>query len=353
METKKRHTEDLKKAILQSIFQRSSVDSAKLAKRFLVSPQSIYKQMHQMEKNEIIKKVFTHKRQNYYILQNKTVLSEHYSTDGLNEDTILNKLRATVLSDLKEPALRAFSYVFTEMLNNAIDHSESPTVFVEVYQNAYAIGCRIVDQGIGIFEKIQKSMGLEEKRFAVLELAKGKFTTDPASHTGEGIFFSSKIADYFTIVSDDLCFLGSYGVDEEVIPVMMSAFTARPDKGSSVTFEIILTRTTTPNDVFRKYTEHPDHYGFTKTMVPVSLLEYGEDNPIFVSRSQAKRLLNRFDRFKNIVLDFEGVSEIGQGFADEIFRVFVSNHPECTITFINANKKVKGMISHVTGTPIS
>ena len=36
-----------------------------------------------------------------------------------------------------------------------------------------------------------------------------------------------------------------------------------------------------------------------------------------VARSQAKRLLERFDRFEEVVLDFDGVRQVGQGFADE------------------------------------
>ena len=79
-------------------------------------------------------------------------------------------------------------------------------------------------------------------------------------------------------------------------------------------------------EVYDKYTEEPDHYGFTKTYVPVKLLEYGDDTALFTSRSQAKRLLARFEKFEHIELDFSGIEEIGQGFADEIFRVFTSMH---------------------------
>jgi len=61
-------------------------------------------------------------------------------------------------------------------------------------------------------------------------------------------------------------------------------------------------------------------FGFSKTHIPVFLAAYGEDN--LISRSQAKRLLVRFERFKEIILDFENVESIGQAFADEIFRVF-------------------------------
>jgi len=72
------------------------------------------------------------------------------------------------------------------------------------------------------------------------------------------------------------------------------------------------------------------------------LMKYGDDN--LVSRSQAKRLLAGFDRFKIVILDFLKISSIGQSFADEIFRVFKRNHPEIELNFVNACEDVEKMI---------
>ena len=98
----------------------------------------------------------------------------------------------------------------------------------------------------------------------------------------------------------------------------------------------------TTKKVFDKFSVGED-YGFTKTVVPVKLTQYGDDN--LVSRSQAKRLLARVEKFKIVVLDFSRVASIGQAFADEVFRVFVRRHPEIEITPINAGSEVKRMIS--------
>lgn len=68
-----------------------------------------------------------------------------------------------------------------------------------------------------------------------------------------------------------------------------------------------------------------------------------------VSRSQAKRLLTRFDRFKEIVLDFSGVEIIGQAFADELFRAFQADHPSTHLTYLNANEQVEKMILRASG----
>src|SRR5271156_6270298 len=69
---------------------------------------------------------------------------------------------------------------------------------------------------------------------------------------------------------------------------------------------------------------------------------YGHDR--LVSRSQARRVLARFDRFREVLLDFSGVEFIGQAFADEIFRVFATAHPEIKLIAIQANEPVDRMI---------
>ena len=98
--------------------------------------------------------------------------------------------------------------------------------------------------------------------------------------------------------------------------------------------------------VFKQFTAGDD-FGFTKTVVPVRLAQYGDDN--LVSRSQAKRLIVRFEKFRIVVLDFRGVALIGQAFADEVFRVFALAHPEVDLIHLNANKDVSNMIAHVLG----
>jgi len=63
-----------------------------------------------------------------------------------------------------------------------------------------------------------------------------------------------------------------------------------------------------------------------------------------VSRSQAKRVTARLDRFKEIVLDFRRVDTIGPAFADEIFRVFQRAHPGIHVRWVNAGPDVERMI---------
>jgi anti-sigma regulatory factor (Ser/Thr protein kinase) len=238
---------------------------------------------------------------------------------------------------MPENVLSIWHYGFTEMLNNVVDHSGANLVKVTVVKTAASTTITIYDDGIGIFKKIQAALNLLDERHSVLELAKGKFTTDPANHSGEGIFFSSRMFDEFDILSGEVYFSHEFDKKEDWILQRST-----PRDGTLVTMKLHNHTARTTKKVFDKFTSDED-YGFNKTVVPVKLLKYGDDN--LVSRSQAKRLLARFDRFKIVMLDFAGVSSIGQAFADEVFRVFRSKHPEVELLPINASAEVKRMIS--------
>jgi hypothetical protein len=95
--------------------------------------------------------------------------------------------------------------------------------------------------------------------------------------------------------------------------------------------------------VFDRYQN--DGVGFRKTHVPVKLGKYPGEQ--LVSRSQAKRVLARFDQFSEVLLDFAGVDQIGQAFADEIFRVFRNSHPETGVIAIHATDQVQRTIRAV------
>ncbi|MGB8982491.1 MAG: DUF4325 domain-containing protein, partial [Anaerolineales bacterium] len=252
------------------------------------------------------------------------------------EDKIWREHIRPHLENVPMNVLQICQYGFTEIVNNAIDHSEGTELVVLLKRTYKNIEMNLLDNGIGIFNKIQKELHLDDQLHAILELSKGKLTTDPAHHTGEGIFFTSRMFDEFVILSGKLYFK-HFEPDND----WLLENTAEVQKGTRVQMIISSKSNRTTKQVFDRFTVEGD-YGFSKTHVPVFLARYGHEN--LISRSQAKRLLARFERFKEIVLNFDNVDSIGQAFADEIFRVFTSQHPTIHLSYVNANKQVKGMI---------
>jgi hypothetical protein len=114
-------------------------------------------------------------------------------------------------------------------------------------------------------------------------------------------------------------------------------------KGTLVEMKIKTNADWSMRDVFDKY--QGDNLRFRKTHVPLKLAQYPGEQ--LVSRSQAKRLLTRFENFSEVFLDFNDVEEIGQAFADEIFRVYHESNPEVSMVVAFANEDVRKMIEFV------
>lgn len=253
------------------------------------------------------------------------------------EHKIWKDYLAKYFSDIDKNVEGICYYGVTEMINNVIDHSASRNFTVRFERNAKRLIIQIKDNGIGIFEKIRSAKKLDDTRHALLELSKGKLTTDPKNHTGQGVFFTSRMFDYFSILSDELLYSRFLQEDDDwLIEVKDNQKIA----GTSIILEINTNTKRTAKEIFDKYTD--DDYNFSKTHVPVSLVKYGSEE--LVSRSQAKRVLARFDKFSEIMLDFQDVKQIGQAFADQIFRVFKNEHPDIKIITLNTTPEIKRMI---------
>lgn len=273
-----------------------------------------------------------------YQLAVKQESVQDFDRQGLTEDQAWRTVGAPVVKDLPENVRDVWHYAMTEMINNAIDHSGSPQVHVAMRRTALHTQGFVVDDGEGIFLKIQRALGLPDPRESILELAKGKLTTDPAHHTGEGIFFSSKLFDAFDIRSGSLHFMHDAGARDFLLEHPKDAL------GTLVYMRLANDSKTLTNDVFLKFAA-PDEFTFNKTVVPVRLAQYEGEK--LVSRSQAKRLTARFEKFRTVILDFTGVETIGQGFADEVFRVFAAAHPEIDLVPMHMTTAVQEMTNRI------
>jgi anti-sigma regulatory factor (Ser/Thr protein kinase) len=247
---------------------------------------------------------------------------------GLTEDLAWADA-APIIGKLSDNVLSIWNTGFTEMFNNAIDHSAGTEIAVEIRKTAINAEMEIRDNGIGIFKKVQAAANLPDERQAILELSKGKFTTDRTKHSGEGIFFTSKMFDSFDILSGHLSFTGT------------QPSTGSP--GTTVWMKLDDESTRRPIDVYNAFSV--EDFGFDKTNVPIKMARLAGER--LVSRSQAKRVLARISEFKIAVFDFAGVEMIGQAFADEIFRVFRNAHPDIGLEAVNTAPEVLNMIRHV------
>jgi anti-sigma regulatory factor (Ser/Thr protein kinase) len=332
-------TANLHRTILDAIALDGGNVALRLAEQHGVSRQSASAWLAKLKREGVITSSGVGRGVRYQLAVLADV-RQVYERAGLSEDRVWRELVAPQVADLSPNVRNVWHYAVTEMVNNAIDHSGSEQVAVGLVRDALNTSVYVADEGEGIFLKIQRAMNLYDPREAILELAKGKLTTDPANHTGEGIFFSSKVMDAFDIRSGKLHFVH----DDWDTDVLLERAADAP--GTVVQMRLANDCPRTLQEVFVQFAA-PEEYTFSKTIVPVKLAQHEGEK--LVSRSQAKRLTMRFERFQTVVLDFAGVEEIGQAFADEVFRVFQQAHPGTMLLPINQSTGVANMVRRTLG----
>ncbi len=255
---------------------------------------------------------------------------------GLDEDRLFERaaLKLNLQKKLSEKTFRIIQYAFTEMVNNAIDHSRAVSVTVEIHLMGGEALFKVRDKGIGAFESVRKRFHLKDHYEALEHLMKGKQTTDPKRHSGQGIFFTSKAADLFCLRSARLKWVVDNLKEDVFVEENKSCRI-----GTEVTFRIRCYASRNLKTIFEAFSN--EDYEFDKSKILVRLSPKQGD---YVSRSEAKRLLFGLEKFKRITFDFRKVKSIGQGFADEIFRVFKTQNPSILIVPQNMGPAVKFMV---------
>lgn len=331
------------KMILDLIEHCEEFTSTELQKKFDISRAMVHKYLKKFTEEGKIEKVNT-TRNSYYKKIDRITSNASYvfkfsvkkdNDEGISFQKISDSsgLKRIVNKNSYETA----NYIITEMINNVLDHSKSVEYKVKLSVDSYNVSFEIADFGIGVFNSIRQKFDLPTEEDAAILLLKGKTTTYPERHTGEGIFFSMKLADEYFVSSGKIS-LGHYSKES---PIMKQV---RLIKGTKVFFSLSRSSKTKIQEVFDKFAGKEFDYKFDKTKVTMSL---GKSVKSLISRSEAKRLMAGAEKFKVIELDFKGIKEIGQGFAHEIFVNFKKTHKDIDVKIINANDIVKKMLAHV------
>lgn len=320
--------------ILEKISRGEASVSRSAAESFGVNQNTIHKYINALADGGIIKRV----KYGKYALVDKEYSYHLYRSKGdLNTDTYAYcAYLAPLLSEHGENIREIWAYTFSEMFNNVMDHSEAENVYIKIVQNYLNTTAYLMDDGVGIFEKIRSYFAFDTLDDAISELFKGKLTTDSAHHSGEGIFFSSRIMDSFAIFSDGKVFsCNKFDLGQ------IDSFPAELSGGTCVVMSLSNFSRKKASEVFDLYADVDN--GFTKTRLPIKNMF--DTSP--VSRSQAKRVCNRLDSFREVEIDFAGIEWMGQGFAHQLFVVFKNEHPDIELIPVNMSGDVEKMYMHV------
>lgn len=325
----------IKSYLLQYIPQYPKTIVSMAMKKFGVSRTTIHRHLNTLLKEKKLIKSGTTQQISYFLIEEKNKNFKFSINSKLSEASIWETYITPLFTHFPNNIRSILQYGFTEMFNNAIDHSEGKSIEVSILWFDNYLSLKIRDNGIGVFERIKRTFYYEDPKECLLHLSKGRLTTDPLRHSGEGLFFTSRAFDKFYLEANGLRFYKDNQLEDWTIEEIENF------KGSCITMDLDLKNSKNITDLFNKYTELED-FNFCKTEIFVNLSLLGDEN--LISRSQAKRTLERLESFTDITLDFSKITSVGQGFVDEVFRVYKLQHPHVTIHYINANNAVEFMI---------
>lgn len=235
---------------------------------------------------------------------------------------------------------RIAQHAFSELLNNAIDHSEGTQVTVSLRQTPSHVQLLVSDDGRGLFDKVHEVFALDDPQLAMLELSKGKLTSQPERHTGRGLFFTSKLADVFDLHANELAFQHRGWDQRGWMPGR-----ALKRQGTSIYAAFSLDTPLTLDGVMRAYSLSGQGLNFERTVVPLRLLTTQQAG--LESRAQARRVASRLNLFRRAEVDFGGITQVGHSFADELFRVMSAQSPELDLVPINMCPQVAEMVESI------
>jgi anti-sigma regulatory factor (Ser/Thr protein kinase) len=259
-----------------------------------------------------------------------------YALAGLEEDLPWARDFAPCF-DLPATVRAMVQHAFTELLNNAIDHSEGSSVVLSLRQTSSHVQLLISDDGRGLFDQVRERLGMDDPAQVMLELCKGRLSSQPERHTGRGLFFTARLADIFDLHANQVAFQ-----QRAWAPQDWTRGRAVKPSGSSIYLAIALDTPRTLDQVLRSASLDSAGYGIEQIHLPLRLLT--SEQVGLASRAQARKVAHRLTQFKRAELDFSGVDEIGQGFADELFRVFARQQDGVQLVVRHAGRKVQQMI---------
>jgi anti-sigma regulatory factor (Ser/Thr protein kinase) len=258
---------------------------------------------------------------------------------GLDEDLPWKREVAPLL-DLPPHVALLVEHAYTELLNNAVDHSGGRQATISVRQTPTHVQLLVADDGCGIFDRIARSFAIDDPATAMLELAKGKLSTWPARHSGRGLFFVARLAEVFELHANRHAYrrFGWEGGGWD-------AGRPLPRDGTSVFVAIALETSSTLEGLLSAHSASGRGRDFARTEVALRLL--ASPGASLATRAQARRAWSRLAAFEHATLDFGGIAEVGPAFADELLRVQRVAYPGVRLETTRVSPRVHAVLEAV------
>ncbi len=330
--------EKVRRFILEQVEKHPEDIASLTSKKFGITRQAVNKHLQRLaQQSAIVRRGST--RVPKYQLSPISSQTFHYDIKpGLAEDVVWTLHIRPALGDLPDNVLNIWHHGFTEMFNNAIDHSAGKNIWVQMEKTPISTETLVAGRRYRHLQENSIGAGLvvdgAPREIRAIQRQADYGSTKPL---GEGIFFTSRMLDKFDILSGGVFFNHKRDAKEDWMLERAS-----PGAGTAVFLNCITILHEPPR---RCLTSTPR---VRTTALPRQLFRSTSLNMALTSSFRGLRpnvCWRACDLFKKVVLDFKDVGMIGQPFADQIFRVFASAHPDIELIAINVNKEIRDMIA--------
>ena len=182
-------SENVRRYILERVEQSPESVAAAVREKFGISRQAVNRHLQRLCQEGILERS-GHTRARRYRLVTLSSWSKAFLLEpALAEDVVWSQDVSEVLSGLERNASEIWHYGFTEIFNNAIDHSEGSVIHVSVSRTALAGDISIADNGCGIFKKITRGLELVDERARGAGVVEGQVHDRSAKAYRGGHFF--------------------------------------------------------------------------------------------------------------------------------------------------------------------
>ena len=262
-----------------------------------------------------------------------------YALAGLVEDRPWAQDFAPALA-LPEGVARMLRHALSELLNNAIEHSGGTGVTVSMRRTPLQAQLLVADDGRGAFDAIRAACAIDDPAQAMFELAKGRLTSQPASHGGRGLYHIAALADVFDLHANGHGWRRTAGAAADPPRWQPVRTLARP--GTTVFVAIALDTGRTLDTALRVGSTAGCRGEVDHARLPLRLLA---GDGVLESRALARRLAWRLEGFAAATLDYAGIDDVGPAFADEIGRVLPQRLPGVQWHQANATPAVAAQLA--------
>ena len=148
---------EVEQALLEHVFWGSASPVRQVARQFGLARQTVHQYVRRLIQEQKLMGSGGRRWRHYQLRHFDQDTREFALKSGLNEDRVWNEFIREKILEIGTNEQEILHYGLTEMVNNAMDHSEGQKVTAHFWRTAVSVTLRVADDGVGIFRRFREN----------------------------------------------------------------------------------------------------------------------------------------------------------------------------------------------------